>query len=86
VTLTLQLTPDQLNELADAVARKLGSAAAEKSQDALTVAEAAKRLGVSRLTIYRRTQAGLIPTIPNLGVIRIPASVIDRMTQSATAD
>lgn len=78
MTLTLQLTPEQIDALADVVARKLG-VSAEKSKDALTVGEAAKRLGVSKLTIYRRTKSGLIPTIPNLGVTRIPAAAIDRL-------
>jgi excisionase family DNA binding protein len=84
VTLTLELTPDQLDALADIVARKLG-VSAEKSEDALTVGEAAKRLKVSKLTIYRRTKSGLIPTIPNLGVIRIPATAIDQLTRRQTA-
>lgn len=78
MTITLQLTSDQLDALADVVARKLVGSAGE-SKDALTVGEAAHRLGVSKLTIYRRTKAGLIPTIPNLGVTRIPAAAIDRL-------
>lgn len=77
MTLTLELTPEQIDALADAVAAKLGGKT--KGGDALTVAEAAKRLGVSIDTIYRRVEAGTIPKIPNLGVIRIPAAAIDRL-------
>lgn len=77
MTLTLELTPDQIDALADAVAAKLANA--KSGGDALTVAEAAKRLGVSIDTIYRRVEAGMIPKVPSLGVIRIPAAAIERM-------
>jgi excisionase family DNA binding protein len=85
MTLTLELTAAQMDALAEAVAAKLAGEP-QASGDALTVAEAAKRLRVSKLTVYRRTQAGLIPTIPNLGVVRIPAAAIDRMLMKEGRD
>lgn len=81
--LQLELTAEQIDTLAEAVAAKLGTK--RNSRDAVTVAEAAKRLGVSIDTIYRRVEAGTIPKVPNLGVIRIPASYFDRILNEKAA-
>lgn len=82
--LQIELTPDQLDTLAEVVAAKLGQAA-PRTKDALTVAEAARRLGVGRNTVYRHVEAGTIPKVPNLGVVRIPASYFDRVLHEESA-
>lgn len=72
---TLELTPDQVGALAEAVASILGSG----GKESLTTQEAAARLGLSRDTVLRRVKAGLIPSISGMGKVRIPAAHIDRL-------
>ena len=74
--LLLELTPKQLDELADQVADRLLQKKVS-SKEAYTVKEAAQRLGVHTVTIRRGIAAQTIPTIPGLGAIRIPASYVD---------
>lgn len=52
--------------------------------DALTVAQAAERLGVSHYTIRKEIAEGTLPTLPFSGrVVRIPARAIDEWVASA---
>lgn len=71
----LELTDDQLGEIADLVAQRMAPAKA-----ALTIPEAAEKLGVCDDTIRNRIRAGLIPTVPSIGrhAKRIPAAFIER--------
>lgn len=68
--LEIELSDTQLAKIADMVAAKLE----RKNRTAYTVAEVAKRLGVSNRTITRRIEAKVIPTVPGIGAKRIPAS------------
>lgn len=74
--LTIELTPKQLDELAEIVAGKL---ATSQNVEALTLTQAAKRLGVSKDTVNRRVKAGVLPVIEGIGAIRISSSHIDRL-------
>lgn len=73
MTITIQLTDEQVDALADRIAERITPRAADRP---LTVREAADRLGVSTSTINRRLAPGTIPTVPGLGRSLIPASVI----------
>jgi hypothetical protein len=77
MTFTLELTAEQLDALADAVAARL--APASQGKVALSVADAAKATGLAKNTIRRRIEAGLIPTVPGLSPVRIPSDFIARM-------
>lgn len=55
-----------------------------------TLAEAAKELGVSRATIYRRIEAGLIPTVtapalPNYPAKRVTAAALEEFRRERNA-
>lgn len=76
MTLTFELSNEQIQEIADVVAAKLKGLTATKTY---TVSQAAKVLGVSNETIRRRIRAGLIETVPNMGVVRITAATMARI-------
>jgi excisionase family DNA binding protein len=48
------------------------------SQKLYSIAQAAEALGVNRSTIYRRVVSGEILTLAGTGIVRIPASELDR--------
>ncbi len=77
MTLTIQLTDEQLEQLTEALVAKIGPAVGKR--DGYSAAEAAQRLGVSKATVTRRIAAGLIPTIPNVSPARVPADYVARM-------
>jgi hypothetical protein len=81
MTFTLELTKEQLDALAEAVAARLAPAATGKV--ALSVVDAAKATGLSKNTIRRRIEAGLIPTVPGFSPVRIPCDFIARMMARA---
>ena len=74
-SLLVRLEPDQLRELAKLVAAELSDATRPETY---TTKEAAKLLRVSEKTIHRRVAAGLIPTVPNMGKVLIPADALDQ--------
>ena len=77
MTITIQLTDEQVDALADRIAARITPRITPRADDKpLTVKEAADRLGVSTSTINRRLAAGTIPTVPGLGRSLIPASAI----------
>jgi DNA-binding GntR family transcriptional regulator len=76
MTLTLTLTPEQLDQLAERVAAKM---APPVSGRPLSLNEAARELGVSRETIRLAVHAGKVKRVPNITAIRIPAAEIQRM-------
>ena len=76
MTVTLTLTPAQLDELAERVAAKM---APPVSGRPMSLSEAARELGVSRETIRLAVHAGKVKRVPNIPVIRIPAAEIQRM-------
>lgn len=83
ITIPIQLTAEQVDAIADAVAAKLGT---KGERDALSVDEVAARLGLSKATVMRRIHAGIIPTLPGISPIRIPADFVSRMMQQPTAN
>ena len=68
------IQPEFLDWIADEVARRI-----QKRPDTYTVATAAAALGVSTGCVRTRIKSGLIRQIPNMGVVRIPGSEIDRL-------
>lgn len=77
--LTLTLTDDQLDAIADRVATKLSKTLGRP----LTVPEAAARLGLCSRTIRRRVECGDIARVPLCGSgarVLIPESEIARLT------
>ena len=73
MNITLHLSDDQVQAMADHIAQRIQLSSADKP---LTVKEAADRLGVSPSTINRRLAAGTIPSVPGLGRSLIPASAV----------
>lgn len=80
-SLQVILAPEQLAELADLIAAKLGETRYSKNAP-LSINDAAKRLNVSRETIRLRIQAGMIRTIDGLTPRRIAQEEIDRILTS----
>lgn len=55
----------------------------QDSQQFLSIAAAAKRLGVSKISVYRWTESGVFPSV-KLGSRRlIPAVYIDALAEKA---
>lgn len=75
MTLQVELSDEQLVQIANLVAVKIRAGQATT----YSKKEAAAVLGVSVKTIHRRIEAAIIPTIPNLGAVRIPAAFIDQL-------
>jgi excisionase family DNA binding protein len=82
--LTIELTQEQVDEIAAAIAGKLGKRDSSSAKT-LTIRQAAARLNVAQDTVRRRVKAGIIPKVPCLGVVRIPAYAIDRLTGGGEA-
>jgi excisionase family DNA binding protein len=80
-SLQVILAPEQLAELADMIAAKMGEARFSKTAP-LTVKEAAQALGVGTDSIRSRIKAGIIRTVPDIGITRVPRSEIDRLLNS----
>lgn len=77
MSLSVTLTPEQLNELAENIAARL--ARKEAKTAAYTIAEACELLKISYSTMNIRIKAGLIRLIPSIGARRIAQSEIDRL-------
>jgi hypothetical protein len=77
MTITLTLTTHQIDELAAAVAAKLGHASARPNRP-LSQTETAKALGLSKSTVCRYIAAGTIRTVPGCRD-RVPQAEIDRL-------
>lgn len=73
--LALELTDEQVDAIAEAVAEKMRGCAAE----VLTVEQAARKSQVSVATVRRWVRAGRLPKINSGRTIRIPAKAIDRL-------
>ena len=71
----LEFTEEQVAEIAKQVVGLLRAGL----PDVYTVREAAKMLRIDPKTIRRRIDAGLIPTVPNIGATRIPALFIEEL-------
>ncbi len=79
MNLTLTLTDDQLDAIAERVASKLS----KTSGRPLTVPQAAAKLGLCSRTVRRRVEAGDIARVPLCGAgsrVLIPESEIARLT------
>jgi len=76
MNVTLTLTDDQLDAIASRVAAKM---AAPVSSRPLSLAEAARELGVSREHLRLQVHAGKIQRVPKISAIRIPFAEIQRM-------
>ncbi len=79
----LEATPDQLCKI-DAVLN--GNSEHHETRDTrlLTLADAAKALGVSRMTIHRMAAEGRIPTIETrMGRRRVPAFALTDFLEEA---
>ena len=79
--LEVKLSDEQLDLLADRIAAKMGEARFSKTAP-LTVKEAAQALGVGTDSIRSRIKAGIIRTVPDIGITRVPRSEIDRLLNS----
>lgn len=77
ITIPLNLTEEQVGSILDALASRIGPQVGNR--DAYSVDEVAKRLDVSKATIIRRIHAGIIPTLPGISPMRIPADFVSRM-------
>ncbi len=75
--LEVKLSDDQLRDLARLIVAEMNHIPMRRGT--VTVAEAAKLLGVDQKTIRRRIQAGVIKTVPELGATRIPLAEINRL-------
>lgn len=83
ITIPLELTEEQVGTIADALAARIGPQIGKR--DAYSVDEVADRLNVSKATVIRRIHAGIIPTLPGISPMRIPADFVSRMmNQSPT--
>lgn len=71
----LEISEEQLAKIADLVAMKIR----DRKADTYSKYQAATILGVHHRTIDRRIEAGLIPRVPNLKSVRIPAAFIDKL-------
>jgi excisionase family DNA binding protein len=79
MNLTLTLTDDQL----DAIAQRVASKLSKTSGRPLTVPQAAAKLGLCSRTVRRRVEAGDIARVPLCGAgsrVLIPESEIARLT------
>jgi Helix-turn-helix domain len=76
MTITLQFTDDQLDAIAERVAKKMK---APVSGRPMSLADAAREVGVSRDTLSRAVHAGKVKRVPGITAIRIPASEIQRL-------
>ena len=84
-TLEVKLSDEQLDLLADRIAAKMSASAPQRNAP-LSMAEAAKRLGVSRETVRLRVKAGLIRAVENLNPVRISQFEIDRLLNPSTPE
>ena len=75
--LEVRLASDQLDELADAIYRKLNAAASYTRP--LTLREAAQALNISYATLNRRVASGLVRTVDGIGCRRVSQSEIRRL-------
>lgn len=71
----VEFTDTQLTQIAQRVALILRVG----KSDTYSVKETAAKLGVIAKTVDRRIKAGLIPQLPNLKSVRIPAAFIDKL-------
>lgn len=76
-SLTVLFTDEQLDELADRIAKRIGAAAATVS-----VTEAAKMIGRSPKTVSRLAKAGLLRPISGLPRTRFTRDEINRFLNS----
>jgi len=58
--------------------------ASEDVQTTYSVAEAAKKLGVSDTAVYRQIYAGNLRVLSGFGRIRIPLSELEKLTERLT--
>ena len=83
MNITISIPDEQLEMLATLIASKIGGKSlGGKSlggKDTYTCAEAAQRLGVHQETIRRQVKAGMIPRVPCLSKLIIPAVAIDNL-------
>jgi excisionase family DNA binding protein len=82
------LTADELRavvaEAVEPLRRELVALRRERDDQAVTIAEAARRLGVSARTIQRQVASGALPSIRVGRAVRIPAEAMLGNAQGAT--
>ena len=81
-TITLQLSDETMEALATLIAAKMGGGGGNGRSGVYTVTQAAKRLQVCPDTIRRRVMAGVLPRIPGIGKMVIPASAIEKLIET----
>lgn len=64
-----------------AIGPQATQAAPKRYHGAMTISEVARALNVSQSSIRRRCYAGIIPTVANVGAIRIPAAWVNRQLE-----
>ena len=86
--LTLTLTDDQIDAIAEIVAEIVADKLSKTGGRPLTVKEAAAKLGLCSRTVRRRVEAGDIARVPLIGArarVLIPAAEIARLTNPQDA-
>jgi hypothetical protein len=76
-SIPIRFDADQLQELAKLVAKELSRGS---QQQTVSPEELGAMLGVSGKTVRRRITAGVIASVPNIGVLRVPADEVERLT------
>ncbi len=71
------LAPEQLEQLAEMIASKMGDSRGKK--DTYSASEVAAKLGVSKDTILRRVKAGTYKQVPGTGTCRISHAELTRI-------
>ena len=75
-TFPFRLHPDDLADLARLIAAETSPIDRIKPY---TAEEAAAALNISITTVYSRVKSGMLPSIPNLGRVRIPAKEMEKI-------
>ncbi len=79
-TLTITLSDEQLEDLADRIAKKIDP----QQRRPFTVAEASRALGIAQSTITLHVRAGSIKKVPDCGKrVLIPRVEIERLQKGA---
>lgn len=77
VILEVRLPADQLEELAERIAKKMGGGALPEA--ALDLKEAAGMLGISQATLRRRIDEGKVQRVRGIGCLRVARSEMRRL-------
>ena len=84
-TLLAPFVPDLTPRTLVEALKAYGADATPKPVQGVTMREAAKRLGVCEMTVYRMVKAGQLPTARFAGrTVRVPAAALDALLSGTT--